>query len=129
MMSKEERRNELIEPTGSVQPVYGVFDPDYARFFTKARCLAWSEGYALCVHGSFTRDLDLIAIPWTDRACEPSHLVKRLTWESKDVYLNGDEPSVREHGRLCWTIGFKAFADPRWIDFSILPPNVEDEHR
>lgn len=27
------------------QPVvYGIVDPDYARVFSMARCLAWSEG-------------------------------------------------------------------------------------
>ena len=47
----------------SVSPVYGILDPDYARFFSKARCTAHMDGYALAIHGSFTRDLDIIAIP------------------------------------------------------------------
>jgi len=54
-----------------------ISDPDYARIFTMARCLAWQEGYALLLHGTATRDLDLLAVPWTERACEPSYLVRR----------------------------------------------------
>lgn len=53
-------------------PAYGIIDPDYARIFTVARLLAWQEGYALAMHGSFTRDLDLLAVPWTDKRLSPS---------------------------------------------------------
>ncbi|MBF8177697.1 hypothetical protein IXC47_08395 [Herminiimonas contaminans] len=51
-----------------------------------ARVLAWSEGYAITMHGSFTRDLYLLAVPWADRVCEPEH-----------------PPSEKPHGRLAWT--------------------------
>lgn len=36
-----------------------------------ARC----HGYAVAVHGSVARDIDLIAIPWTDHASDPEALV------------------------------------------------------
>jgi hypothetical protein len=116
-------RQALSDPSGSVQPVYGVFDPDYARFFTQARCIAWSEGYALCVHGSFTRDLDVIAIPWIEYAShrKPEDLIRRITWGNEELALQSETPTVKEHGRLCWTITFTKFGDPRWVDFSIIP--------
>lgn len=44
-----------------------IADPDYARIFTQARILAWQYGYACLAHGSFTRDLDLLLVPWADR--------------------------------------------------------------
>src|ERR1700744_4836763 len=112
----------------SVAPLYGIIDPDYARVFTIARTLAWSEGYALLFHGSFTRDLDLIAVPWTKSACEPEHLVRRVVQALDDLDLlqksNPEETergSPKEHGRLAWTLVFKAFGDPRFVDFSIMP--------
>lgn len=98
---------------------YGIIDPDYARVFTMARCLAWSEGYALLYHGSFTRDLDLVAVPWTKAACEPQHLLQRIV--SVADLRSLDEGSTKEHGRLAWTLVFKKFGDPRFIDFSVMP--------
>ena len=38
---------------------YGIIDPDYARVFTMARCLAWQEGYALAMHGGWHPDVPL----------------------------------------------------------------------
>lgn len=99
---------------------YGIIDPDYARVFSMARCLAWSEGYALLFHGSFTRDLDLIAVPWTVSACEPEHLMRRIA-TAADLRCLDDEPGKKEHGRLAWTLVFKAFGDPRFIDLSAMP--------
>lgn len=104
--------------------MYGIIDPDYARVFTMARCLAWSEGYALLFHGSFTRDLDLIAVPWTKAACEPDHLLRRVLAATKLRSLD-EKPSEKEHGRLAWTLVFKTFGDPRFIDFSIMPRVVQ----
>jgi hypothetical protein len=102
--------------------VYGIIDPDYARIFTMARVLAWQEGYALLFHGSFTRDLDLIAVPWTATACEPEHLLMRV---ASACDLNVITSGPKEHGRVAWTLTLKAFGDPRFIDFSIMPRKVE----
>lgn len=110
------------------KPTYGIVDPDYARVFTIARTLAWQEGYAVLFHGSFTRDLDLIAVPWTDAACEPEHLVRRIAGSLEDMEIlvktSGDasQSSVKPHGRLAWTLIFKSFGDPRFVDFSVMPP-------
>lgn len=105
------------------QPVYGIFDPDYARVFTIARCLARTEGYALAMHGSFTRDLDLLAVPWTDHACEADHLVARIADACKLKPIGGP-PSDKPHGRRAWTLLFPEFGDPRFIDLSVMPRAV-----
>jgi hypothetical protein len=99
---------------------YGIIDPDYARIFTIARCLAWAEGYALMMHGSFTRDLDLLAVPWAEVCCEPSHLVRRIQ-DAAGLKFIDNEPSLKAHGRLAWTLAPTAFADPRFIDISVMP--------
>lgn len=110
---------------------YGIIDPDYARVFTIARCIAWSEGYALAMHGSFTRDLDLIAIPWTEQATDAEHLVKRVALALDDLNLlvkdtSGKTASKKPHGRLAWTLTFKAFGDPRFVDLSVMPRKLAD---
>lgn len=100
---------------------YGIIDPDYARIFTIARLLAWQEGYALAMHGSFTRDLDLIAVPWTDKACEPEHLVRRIIAACENLREQHSNPKSKPHGRQVWTLIFSAFGDPRFVDLSIFP--------
>lgn len=115
------------EPGTVSAPAYGIIDPDYARVFTIGRCVAWQEGYALVMHGSFTRDLDLIAIPWTDRATDAEHLVKRVALALDDLSIlekGRGKPSQamqKPHGRLAWTLTFKAFGDPRFVDLSVMP--------
>lgn len=96
-----------------------ISDPDYARVFTKARCLAWSEGYALTLHGTATRDLDLLACPWLGHACEPDHLVNRIA-DACDLQITVPA-SPKPHGRLAYTLMFKEFGDPRFVDVSIMP--------
>ena len=107
-----------IPPEQSV--VYGIVDPDYARIFSMARCLAWSEGYAITIHGSFTRDLDLLAIPWEEHACDPEHLVRRIC-DACDLKHNGHAPGEHPHGRRVWTLLLPGFADPRWVDLGFMP--------
>jgi hypothetical protein len=99
---------------------YGIIDPDYARVFTKARLIAWAEGYAVMMHGSFTRDLDLLAVPWDDRACEAEHLVRRIEAATK-LRAIAKPPTVKPHGRLAWTLAFPKFGDPRFVDLSVMP--------
>jgi hypothetical protein len=112
------------------RPAYGVIDPDYARVYTIARLLAWQEGYALAMHGSFTRDLDLVAVPWTDKACEPEHLVRRILAACEETLREQHgNPGTKPHGRKVWTLIFSAFGDPRFVDLSIFPPNVKDQPR
>jgi hypothetical protein len=107
---------------------YGIIDPEYARIFTVARKLAWEEGYALAMHGSFTRDLDLLAVPWTDRACEPEHLVKRILASHLGLHEAAGNPGLKSHGRKVWTLMLPEFGDPRFVDLSIFMPNDERVH-
>lgn len=125
----EERDRLKVERDGVP---YGIIDPDYARVFTIARCIAWSEGYALVMHGSFTRDLDLLAVPWEDRATDAEHLVKRIATALDDLDIlvkdaGGKTASQKPHGRLSWTLTFKAFGDPRFIDLSVMPRAAKEE--
>lgn len=114
-------------------PVWGIIDPDYARVFTISRCIAWAEGYALVMHGSFTRDLDLLAVPWTEGATDAEHLVKRIALALDDLSLLVKDPkaaskaSEKPHGRKAWTLTFKTFGDPRFVDLSVMPRLADRE--
>lgn len=103
---------------GSAFPV--VIDPDYAAFLTKSRIIAKQEGYAIAIHGSLTRDFDLVAIPWIQDCRKPVNLVTRLCFNTGWKTQDGD-PIEREHGRLVWSLIREEFGDPRFIDFSVMP--------
>lgn len=45
--------------------------------FTYTR-VARRHGYAIGVHGSMSRDLDLIAVPWVESASSPDELLKEI---------------------------------------------------
>lgn len=101
-------------------PAYGIIDPDYARYYSIIRCTAWQYGYAIGMHGSFTRDLDLIAVPWGDNARDPDHLV-RVIVSRTDLTIQHGSPSPKPHGRIVYTLTLPGFGDPRWIDLSVMP--------
>lgn len=100
---------------------YGIIDPDYARCYTIIRRVAWMEGYAIGMHGSFTRDLDLIACPWADHACEPLHLVRHIACSLEGLVRYEFSPTQKPHGRTAYLLHFAKFSDPRVIDLSVMP--------
>lgn len=101
--------------------VFGIIDPDYARIFTQARILAWQYGWACLAHGTFTRDLDLLLVPWTDRAVrEPNGIVLRIA-DVCGLQVQGD-PSNKPGGRLAWSLLLPGFSEVRWVDVSAFQP-------
>lgn len=89
-----------------------------------AQC-ARRHGYALAVHGSLLRDVDLVAIPWVPRCKAPSTLVKAIhgivrAMAGRDqIYVRMNKaPESKPHGRLAWFIYFSAKA---YLDLSVTP--------
>lgn len=50
----------------------------YAEILPIVREVAKSCGYAIAIHGSMTRDLDLIAVPWVEKHLKPETLLLRI---------------------------------------------------
>ncbi len=71
----------------------------------------------MAVHGSMARDADLICVPWTDEAEDPQAVVDDIT--SQFVIRTVGEPSVREHGRIIYTLTIAA--PGCFIDLSFTP--------
>lgn len=117
-------------PAAPEGPAYGIIDPDYARVYTQARIVAWQYGYACVMHGSFTRDLDLLLVPWAEHA-QDNHdqLIKLIAQGSGLRFLGGNEDIVKAkvdwtekpHGRKSCSLYFPEFSDRRWVDISVLP--------
>jgi hypothetical protein len=52
--------------------------PMFACLYPALCDIARQNGYALAIHGSVTSDLDLIAVPWTETACEAENLMQAI---------------------------------------------------
>jgi hypothetical protein len=117
------RSTEGLGVNGGDGMVFGIIDPDYGRIFTIARLIAWQEGFSLCAQGSFTRDLDLLAVPWTERARKDTDILAKRIAQAAGLTIQG-APSDKPHGRKARTLLFPTFGDPRFVDLSIMTPNV-----
>jgi hypothetical protein len=95
----------------------------YSKTIHPLRARAKELGYALTVHGSLKRDIDLVAIPWSESAVDAETLVEALRVTTEEVigfavYGNdGPFPRPKPHGRRCWTIHFNG----TYIDLSVTP--------
>lgn len=107
-----------------------ILDPDYARVFTQARIIAWQYGYACCMHGSYTRDLDLLLTPWEDRATANHEQILKLIAQAcglrfrdgqEDIFKAKPDFTDKPHGRKSCSLFFPAPGDRRWVDISITP--------
>jgi len=92
------------------------------RFIEKVREIAWDCGYAVGVHGSRQRDLDLIAVPWIENAINPHQLVAALC-ERLGLKLKPEEEQLIENPdrRPCGRIGWALLGAPAcaYLDLSV----------
>lgn len=103
----------------------------HAWMFPQIQQVARIYGYAVAIHGSMSRDLDLIAVPWTDAASSAEVVVEAIR-ESVDGFIRKDEitdgnkydertrnPNGKPHGRRAWSIYFSGRRF--YIDLSVMP--------
>lgn len=78
-------------------------------------------GYAVGVHGSRLRDIDLIAAPWTAKAIPPRELAESIAY-ALPGFIRGRQ-TRRPHGRVAYIIWprFLWGLDVWYIDLSIMP--------
>lgn len=95
----------------------------YAKVIHPLRAIARNLGYALTVHGSIKRDIDFVAIPWTEEAVSDEVLAEALRAETEIICgfspfgSDGPWPRSKPHGRKCWTIHING----TYIDLSVMP--------
>ncbi len=101
----------------------------YAHILPRVREAAKGLGYAVAVHGTMARDLDLLAVPWVEDAAAPENLVQVIA-DVVGGYMFGDpsirgevkDPTVQPHGRKSWNI---CWGGPALIDLSVMPRGQE----
>ena len=89
-------------------------------FLPALRIVAESCGYALAVHGSLERDIDLLAAPWRDKEMSAEYLAERLTKVIDSIFKIDRVvgPEQKPHGRKAWSIHF---CGEHYIDLSVMP--------
>ncbi len=96
----------------------------YRRSIDAIRDAARECGYAVGVHGSISRDIDLIVAPWTEDAVSAEDVAEAIRaaiaatnegWAFVNPKLKAGE---KPHGRMCWSI--HVHGGP-FFDVSILP--------
>lgn len=95
----------------------------YAALYPRLREVARQRGYALALHGSLKKDLDVLAAPWTEDATDAWTLAHALCEAASGMIEPrtdaGQSPMVKPHGRLSWTIHLGR--DGGYIDLSVMP--------
>lgn len=103
----------------------------YHQHIGNIRKLAKEYGYAIGVHGSKSRDIDLIAVPWVESVQSPMKLAEAICELVGGTFSQSLQPGFSEkgcpgkkpHGRLGWCINF---GDGVYIDLAIIPPTIEE---
>lgn len=113
-MAKENEPEHVTNSRPAYPTLYCAVWPDLVP-------LAKELGYALMVHGSLARDLDLVAVPWVEEASDPAVLAEaiRAKFDSWTGVAKLDETTCdKPHGRMGCLINLGGHAV---IDLSIMP--------
>ena len=89
----------------------------YAHRVHELQTICRANGYALALHGSMQRDLDAIAVPWTESAVTADVLAERIC-EGMGLRFGADPGSLKPHGRRVWTLLLDVWG---FVDLSVMP--------
>lgn len=101
--------------------------PAYAALLLWLKVAARHHGYALLVHGSGTRDLDLVAVPWVADAVSASEMVEVLRQIAHGDYPTVQRPQMgywKPHGRRAFVVLLwdeRPDGQMMYLDISVLP--------
>lgn len=99
-------------PRSTFPSMYAILIPNLVE-------IARELGYAIGLHGSMARDLDLIAVPWVEEAVPPEELVQAIA-SRLGFILEGPprSPEDKPHGRRAWSL---ILCGEAYVDLSVLP--------
>ena len=100
----------------------------YLAVLPSIRTVARTLGYGIGVHGSMRRDLDLIAVPWSEEHATPDALAKAIQYAALGTHGDVVNWEQKPCGRIatsfpiCWTEDRRPSSGH--IDLSVMMPNV-----
>lgn len=106
----------------SIAPAYVAFYPILAE-------IAKRHGYSLAIHGSVSRDMDLIAVPWLTNCSKHDILVASIKEYVEQVMVlmfpnsvTMEGPEIKPFNRVAYSI---QIGNGYYIDLSIFNPYYE----
>lgn len=98
--------------------------PAFARIIGPIRRVANEHGWAVAVHGSLDRDIDLVGIPWTRLASDRDKVLGAI------CAVIGGEPDAagwrrRGHGRYVRIVRIPHIDPDTYLDFSFMRLETE----
>jgi len=117
--------------------------PAFDQIIEPLRDVAKRLGYAIAVHGTLKRDIDLVAVPWSRSAVAAKTLAKAIQHKTREI-IGYAEPhpmerqkyfrdglagfakghgrmTAKPHGRRSWTFHLLPTHDGPYIDLSVMP--------
>ena len=94
----------------------------YATMYIGMTSTARDHGYALAIHGSMQRDLDLIAVPWTANAVDREVLIEALVSRHGLIRITAKEP-IKPHGRRAYSL---SAGQDFYVDLSVMPRDAAE---
>ncbi len=85
----------------------------------RVRFVARAHGYAIGVHGSLIRDVDLIAAPWASHCATPDELAQAI---ADEIGTSVKERRTRAHGRIGYVVLLPGRDRPNYINLSVMAP-------
>lgn len=103
----------------------------YAYYLEPLKIIAKEYGYNLVVHGSMSRDLDLIAIPWEEEVGNVDKMIQQFCDILGGViFTNRTDTHIvkteKPHGRIVYVINinrgeYKGHDPEYYLDISVMP--------
>ena len=93
------------------------FAPVYCALYPELAAITRRHGYALAIHGTLGRDMDLVCVPWSDTPADPQVVVDDIV--SAFSIEQVGEPVQKAHRRMVWTISV-GFGEC-FLDLSFMP--------
>lgn len=90
------------------------------------RNIAREYGHTLAVHGSLARDIDLVAVPWTEQAGDPEKMIADLKGAVMGIFGRArldpaEEWNEKPHGRRARSIHVYCEGHFFYFDISFMP--------
>lgn len=106
--------------TTEISDDYNASPVIYASYYQILRRVAIKHGYALAIHGTLARDMDLIAVPWASNVASPRVLIEDMRVAIGGFTIKQDDPKEgdKPHGRMAYVIHD---LDHRYLDISVFP--------
>lgn len=102
--------------------------PLYLSLLPGISRIAREYGYACCVHGSLSRDMDLVMCPWARQIRPQEELIEAIRMYVRGHQVSGTKLHKKPHGRASYVIYLsKADAESyglerdSYLDISIMP--------